>query len=63
MRESIASFFNNREDPEKNDQAVVSESARNESTATSSSGGVLDGSTPTPEHEKNGMHAVTTDGE
>ncbi|KAK5273593.1 hypothetical protein LTR96_000193 [Exophiala xenobiotica] len=54
MRQSIASFFNNREDPEKNDQAVVSESARHESTATSSSGGVLGGTTPTPEGGKNG---------
>jgi hypothetical protein len=63
MRQSIASFFNNREDPEKNDQAVVSESARHEWTETSNSGGVLGGITPTPEGEKNGRRTATTDRE
>ncbi|KAL6244663.1 hypothetical protein RBB50_008191 [Rhinocladiella similis] len=54
MRQSIASYFNSKKEQEKSNEAIVDEAARNESTASSSSNGVLDGRSPVDGMEKNG---------
>lgn len=56
MRQSIASYFNSKKEQEKSNEAIVDEAARNESTASSSSNGVLDGRSPVDGMEKNGMY-------